>query len=962
MASDTDASNFDVSLGCLLLPVVEELASQLDRVTGLSSNERDVIVSATREALYAQLTARLGRLLVLELNAARVTGRLSSPDPAGRWAQFLELSSQRAFWDAQAANYPTMLPRVERILRNRAEAALRFAERWSEDRRALGGLCQGRAVGALTGLSFGAGDSHRGGQTVALLQCGSERLVYKPRSVAIDAALRRFLTELKARHDGPMTIRVPEVVERGTHGWAEFIPHQYAEGAEALQGFYRGIGHWLAVMRLLGGSDLHSENVIAHGDAPVVVDCETLFTPRIPPKPSELGQALDHAAELVGGSVLSIGLLPGRGLGLGFRGVDNSAAGMLPGQQPMMKQPDILQKGTDEARIGITQVPTQFSQNHPSPEPALARFWPDVLAGFDGMTATLRGLDGTGALRGLLAPFEPCRIRVVPRATEVYGEVARMLWHPVSLHKEGPARQRANDLLARMAANVSSAPADPEVIAAEVEDLLEGDIPFFTTLAGDGRLEGPRGTRWQPPRNLVDAALEHWRTADFTLERDVIQATLVSAYVNDGWMPDATSMLPARARTADVDARRRRVAADILRRLVSTAIRGKDGSVTWIAPTRGPTGWSVQPLEQDLYGGASGVALLVGGYLREVEKGRADPVDGLEPLLASLVHTLTLAEDRFESLRHRKGIRLRPPPPGAYIGLGSQLWARLVLADWKQDAGDGVARAVRLAEAIPESAAAADAHDVLSGTAGAIPPLLALARRTGEARQVELARALGDTICEQARRKDEQAFWTHEQWPEGVGGFAHGTTGMGWALTLLARATRESRYAELARAAFAFDEALFDPDEQNWLDLRMLEGAKTAAAWCHGAVGIGLAHVDLDPRLEHPHTRLTLRRAAAATWRLGLGWNHCACHGDLGSWELLELAVRAGEAPAGVTREGLLATLITSIEDHGPSCGLARDAFSPGLLPGLGGVAYQLLRAHPEHELPSILTLGGGAF
>jgi lantibiotic modifying enzyme len=25
------------------------------------------------------------------------------------------------------------------------------------------------------------------------------------------------------------------------------------------------------------------------------------------------------------------------------------------------------------------------------------------------------------------------------------------------------------------------------------------------------------------------------------------------------------------------------------------------------------------------------------------------------------------------------------------------------------------------------------------------------------------------------------------------------------------------------------------------------------------------------------------------------------------------------------------------------------------LLPGVGGIAYQLLRAHPEHDLPSIL-------
>ena len=46
--------------------------------------------------------------------------------------------------------------------------------------------------------------------------------------------------------------------------------------------------------------------------------------------------------------------------------------------------------------------------------------------------------------------------------------------------------------------------------------------------------------------------------------------------------------------------------------------------------------------------------------------------------------------------------------------------------------------------------------------------------------------------------------------------------------------------------------------------------------------------------------------------------------------------------------------------DIGPVCGLARDVFVPGLLPGLGGVAYELLRAHPESRLPDVLMLSPG--
>ena len=192
-----------------------------------------------------------------------------------------------------------------------------------------------------------------------------------------------------------------------------------------------------------------------------------------------------------------------------------------------MLMPGILEAGSDEARIGFSPAALPPAQNHPSLQPALAQLtWPDVLRAFDEMTATLRELDVAGILRTRLEPFANCRIRVVPRATEVYAEIGRMLWHPVSLHKEEPARQRAFELLERMSKNVSIAPSDPEVINAEIEDLPEGDIPFFSTVVRVGRLEGPRSTHWLPERNLIGVALNTGRAADFELERDVIRASV----------------------------------------------------------------------------------------------------------------------------------------------------------------------------------------------------------------------------------------------------------------------------------------------------------------------------------------------------------------------------------------------------------------------------------------------------
>src|SRR4051812_21465360 len=190
--------HFDESLGCLVSPALDELATHLSFVK-LSARERYVIIDATRESLYTVLHSKVSRLLVLELNAARVTGRLSGENSEQRWQQFLELSSQQSFWNELANHYPSLLSRVDAIVLRRCTATLRFAERWAADRRRLEDLCT-VDVGELHELTFGAGDSHRGGATVAIARGEGWRVVYKPRSLAIDSALRGFVNELGGDH------------------------------------------------------------------------------------------------------------------------------------------------------------------------------------------------------------------------------------------------------------------------------------------------------------------------------------------------------------------------------------------------------------------------------------------------------------------------------------------------------------------------------------------------------------------------------------------------------------------------------------------------------------------------------------------------------------------------------------------------------------------------------------------
>jgi type 2 lantibiotic biosynthesis protein LanM len=942
---------FGDSLRWLVEPALAELRSGLAGIPGLANAEREVIAGGAAAVLAEIAHRRACRVLVLELHAARLGGQLTAGDPAGRWAQYLELSGQPRFWEALAWQYPPLLPRLCEQLARRVAAMLTMAGRLAADRDALAVLL-GHGPGRLTDVGFDAGDSHRGGQSVTLLSFGADTVVYKPRSVRIDAVLGatlpRFLPDVPAQS----RIRVPRVLDRDEYGWAEHISHRYCANQAELAAFYLGIGHWLAVMGLLGGTDLHAENVIACGPVPVVVDCETLFTPTLPYPPTRFGQAYDRARDQVAATVLRTGMLPVRGTGLGWRGVDISAVGALPGQQPAGLVPVLLDEGTDQARIGFEPGMPEAGASHPSAEPALATNWDQIITGFTEATAVLRAADAGGRLEPLLRKFGDCEVRMVLRGTESYAELSRMLWHPVSLHDPAAAHARATAVLAGMARFMPSAPEDPLVISAELDDLIAGDIPYFGTTASHGQLSGPGGTTWLPERDLVGGTLDRWRRADTGLELHVITGTLVSAYLNDGWLPTQRPLPAGRPRLADLDRRRRSLAAMLIGRLVAAAFNGADGTVTWIAPVYHQTGWSLQPLNLNVYGGLHGVALLLAAYQRETGAGRADEVGQAAELLAAVLHTIRITEDEGDRLR-ASGARSRPLPPGGYSGLASQVWSWLNLHRWGA-CDEGVIRACAVAAQLSESVAADQTFDLLSGMAGAVAPLLRLASETGEGQWLAQAIDIGDRLIEAAIRKDGTCRWSSPLWPDGIGGFAHGVTGIGWALARLSLATGESRFADTAQAAFGYEETLYDESLGGWLDLR--GDRQVTAAWCHGSVGIGLAMADLDRR-GWPVRPGLLSRTAEVTSAHELNWNHSLCHGDLGNWELSDVALASGWAPAGTDRRLIDGRIIGSIERNGPVSGLLKDTFTPGLLHGLGGVCYQLLRLHPACDLPSVLIL-----
>ena len=260
-----EEGEFDRCFGSLIVPRLIKLTSELDGLAFLGHAERAAVVAGVTETLVDSLRRKVSRLLVVELTAAADNGTLTASTPTGRWTEFLDRASQPGFWRDLSTHYPTLLTRLDTIVSNRCAAGAELARRFGADRAALGAFL-GHPVGELTAVSFGQGDTHRAGRSVARLSLQGGALIYKPRSLAVDAALDSFL-KVVFEHGAPGSggvgqrdrIRVPRVLVREGYGWSEFVEHSYCRTPEELRSYYTGIGHWLAIARLFGTTDLHAE-------------------------------------------------------------------------------------------------------------------------------------------------------------------------------------------------------------------------------------------------------------------------------------------------------------------------------------------------------------------------------------------------------------------------------------------------------------------------------------------------------------------------------------------------------------------------------------------------------------------------------------------------------------------------------------------------------------------------------
>ncbi len=858
-------------------------------------------VEALRRGFAAQLDQHLLKLsvrtLVLELHRARKAGTLQGETPEERFSDFARRQSTPDGLVRLFSEYPVLARLVAQACLHAAEAHAEMLSRYSADFAALPGSVADGDLGTLVEVAGGIGDSHARGRAVKLLRFSSgAKVIYKPRSLILHERFTDVVERLNKRLPG-LELRTADAVPRDGYGWLRFVEHRPCADIADIDRFYRRQGILLALLHALDATDVHYENIIASGDQPVLIDIETLFQPSPPDQPDG-----DPAAAMLARSVQRTLLLPQ--LFAGEHGaVDISGLAGRGGRLPTDRV-DWADPGTD--RMRLVRVPGELAGGNNLPrldgrDVTPAEHSAALLAGFR------LGYDALSTVRDELAEhLRRCAedpIRVLIRPTNFYFRLLDETTHP-DLLRDAADRDHAFDLLEE------DSMGDEKLlrfVPHERADLWAGDVPMFTSNPGSTSLldscgESIEGVVDRPSLDTVLAKVADMDPLDQRDQEWLISATLAISTATAGHH-DGGETVETAVPNQTPDAERLLITAcGIADHIVANAFSDERRS-NWLGiELVDDRYWTVLPMGAGLGEGYCGVALFLAqlAELTGIARYRDLAAYAIAPLPGLFA---TLRADR--ELAATAGC-------GGLLGLGGVAYTIARLSTLVGlPAGDLIEQAVDLMpDAGPETPSG-----FTTGLAGGVASMRSVYVQTGlDAALTRADRYTGQLLdrgCPQEK------------------GFARGAAGIDWVLRAHGRTGEE-------------------------LSGKADERAEGTGGWCDGLAGAALgvaAHLpDPAPALELDRT---VKRLADGAPLKDLS----LCHGESGVLEVLCVLAENGHTGAADAVRRRTGHLLAAVDQRGARCGTPGAVSAPGLLSGLAGIGYGLLRLGFGDRVPSALLL-----
>ncbi|MFI6576752.1 type 2 lanthipeptide synthetase LanM family protein [Nocardiopsis sp. NPDC050513] len=888
----------------------------------------------------------LVRTLLRELFLRRSQGLLRGESPQERYRSFREWTNSSEGHRAFLSRYPRAFDAAHRRVRRAGIGLSRILSRVEVHREGLNALPGVAEEDRVSTVLTGQGDAHNGGRSVArIVFADGGRVLYKPRPLDSEVGFNGLVGWFNERSGTDLP--TVSVLPCGDEGFVEYVRADAPRSGS--DGYFARIGRLLGILYLVKAIDIHFENVVTCAGGPVVVDTETLVTPRLAaPEPNSARSAMEEANSLLGESVTGIGVLPFtmRKGGPGEAGMDVGVVGYDPGQQVPFRNLRIRNPGRDDMFVELAQETSVNATANLSV--ARATDLP-VREQRDAVKRGLRHvLEFAAANKEEVAASVEEFLGNVPfrflhHPTMFYAQLLRMVTHPDAI--TDPLVRKA--VLHRV---FLGARGRYGIAEDEARQLAEGDIPYFcytadsrTLLAGDGRVVLENAFE-EPGMDTVRARIAALDGAAIDRQAALVDLSFVAKLP---LADDVTGFLARRSPgTAPARVGSSRFLAEAVRigdTLVDDMVDGSDPRhpAVWIGPqVTTPEGeeWTPGASGFDLYAGMPGIALALAGLARETgeERFRRAALRVVEPLEDLLVGgSLNVLGGTVGGMCGPDGIAYAVATARGLIGGG----------------GPSVGE---MARALVSDIDPPRLYDYVTGSAGNLAICLSLHRNATDAEDRRSAAAAAEVHAGHVMKGVRESGAVDGRVTEYTG-YAHGAIGIAPPLLEYAAVFGDREAAEAGtRLAEAVRDAR-DVHSQDWP--RAWKEDRPSYAWCHGAPGILLGALEVNRRVPGLFGEDVLGRLAELTAAWGFGNNPTYCHGDLGSLETVLLAEQTVPGLFGEGVDDLYPRLFTEVIERYPERSDTKYTYSNGLMLGRAGMLWSVLRHLDPRAYPSVVRL-----
>jgi len=803
---------------------------------------------------------------------------------------------------------------------------------------------EGKTISAIKSLKLGNSDYHGGGKSVVIVELELNNhepatIVYKPRCVKSEAAMQGLLKHF-IQHQ-VVEFATYKVLCKEGYGYAEFIPSEKnnVESKQAVERFYQQLGGFLGIFHVLGGGDLHHENILATDGNAFICDCETVL--------EAVPYGMDKSHETVFDSVFKTAMLEwprddaDDGKQMRISGYSGGESYELSYTVPQINDHRMSfavgiehQAGVRVEVEGTNRIYYQGQLVQPQD------YKSEIVEGFNRVYEWFQQ-NPKQAIALIKDLFSSSSVRFLNWGTQAYHKLILAARHPKCL-----AEPLEVDLLFNsLKEHHRQWDENRELAQMELAAMWELDVPIFTAKAANSQDLIANYKQTLPdviaisPVDNACRRIQRLSTENRIRQNQYIYTSLSPEEINSPYF------------VASAVNYAQQIGWQLCELLQPDTNKAPWKTYDYTATGKySATGKTLVDISAELYDGSAGICLFL-AYLDAIQP----QPEFRQAAERALSHAI---EQRNTTLI------------GAYQGTGGLIYLLTHLAQlWNRPAL--LELAVELSDELKPKIDRDQYFDILHGVAGLIPVMLNLAAAT-DGKGIDCAVQCAEHLLAKATCRDDTLSWRggrSDLVRDNLTGFSHGGSGIGWALILLGCHLNQPEYITAARQAFAYETNHFDQQQQDWYDLRKSvmtsedQNQKNFAnAWCNGAAGIGLSRIASwaalgktdDDILRDAY--IALNATVRNFQKLG---NDSLCHGKAGNAELFLRIAKLRDQPYLQMEANVVAQAQWRNFEKARRwiCGSSGNDILPDLMLGIAGIGMHFLRlAYPEC-VPSPLLL-----